>query len=341
LKGNKVSIEEMRELHNVISIDVRSPSEYKEGTIPGAINIPLFEDEERTKVGTVYKQICTERAKDLGYKIVEPKLPHILEQIKSASQNVDDNIILFCWRGGMRSQSLKDYCNEMGLKVVYLSGGYKAYRRLVHSFLSDITNIPEMVVLNGLTGVGKTDLLSLLSERKIPTIDIEKIANNRGSVFGQIHGGNQPSQKAFEAEIFENVCNNQLNYSVIECESKRIGKLYIPDSVFQKMKTGKQIHLYASLKTRVDRLIVDYATFPEERLIDAILHLKKALGRNKMNNLIDLVNEKRFDEVATILLKDYYDPLYGYPTGKVADYDLSVNCDNLNHAAEEIIDYLK
>lgn len=340
LENKEITIEEMLQMQNVVKIDVRSQSEYMEGTIPEAINIPLLDDEERAQVGIIYKQICTEKAKSIGNDFVRPKLPNIIKQIQELS-NTNKDLVLFCWRGGMRSQSLTDYCNEKGLNVSYLAGGYRAYRKLVYSFFNQIENLPEMVVLMGLTGVGKTRLLSLLAKKGVPTIDIEEMVNNRGSVFGQIHGGHQPSQKAFEATLYENISRNKLNYSVIECESKRIGKLYIPDALFKKMKNGRRIHLYASSKIRAERLVEDYASFPEDKLVESILHLKKALGNEKIDKLIDFVRRKEFGHVADILLKEYYDPLYGYPTNQTNSYDISINCDNLSGAVEEIIEFLQ
>lgn len=339
MKSKEITIDQLQQFKDFVKIDVRSPGEFVDGTIPGAFNIPLLDDAERAQVGTVYKQICTEKAKSMGYDIVKPKLPGIFSHIQSLSEN-NKNVVLFCWRGGMRSQRLVDYCSEHGLEVSCLSGGYRAYRRLVYSFLNDLEKIPEMVVLMGLTGVGKTKLLSFLAQNDVPIIDIEKVANNRGSVFGQIHGGGQPTQKNFEAMLYENLRSNDWGFSIIECESKRIGKIYLPDMIYHKMKTGVKIHLYADFNKRVERLVEDYGGFPEDKLVDAILHLKKALGQEKTNSLIDLVKKKSLEEVVIILLKDYYDPLYGYPRGQANTYDISINCNNLNAAVKEIMGFL-
>lgn len=336
-----VSIQQIKELDDVTFIDVRSPKEYKEGTIPGAINIPLLDDLERAKVGTIYKQECPQKAINIGKEIVTPKLPDILTKLKFIEKN-NNNLVLFCWRGGLRSQSLNDFCRENGINTYFLSGGYKAYRKLVYSFLADINNIPDLAVLMGLTGVGKTRLLAILASLyKLSIIDIERLVNNRGSVFGQVHGGVQPSQKDFEANLYELIVRNRYNISVIECESKRVGRLFLPENLFKKMQTGIKIHLYASFDVRIVRVIEDYGNFPKEKLIEAVMHLKKYLGRDKVGYLIDLINKDNLEDVVSILLKDYYDPLYGYPKDKsLSGFDISVNCDDLNKAAYQVNKYL-
>ncbi|MEW6622841.1 MAG: tRNA 2-selenouridine(34) synthase MnmH [Bacillota bacterium] len=339
MKQEMLSIEECMKLKDVVFIDVRSPIEFKEATIPGAVNIPLLDDDERARVGTIFKQVCPEEAKKVGYEFVKPKLPSIFQEIQGlASRN--KNVVLFCWRGGMRSQSLARYCLEQGLDIPCLMGGYKAYRRLVNAFFNNPENIPEMVVLMGLTGVGKTMLLHLLAERGLPAIDLEGLANNRGSVFGQVHGGVQPSQKNFEAMLYESIKANNSNYAIVECESRRIGKVFLPEEMFNKMNNGIKIHLYASLDVRVQRVVEDYAHFPEERLIDAIQHLIKTLGRQKVESLISLVRQRKYKRVAAELLTNYYDSLYGYPKDRSKEYDLSVQCDDLQRAAAKVHGFL-
>jgi tRNA 2-selenouridine synthase len=341
LKGKVVPIEQLFNLEDVITVDVRSPSEYVDGTIPGSINIPLFDDTERTVIGTIYKQDCPQKATEKGYEIAASKLPDLYSRIKALADTYK-NVVMFCWRGGLRSQSLVEYCNEREIECAYLLGGYKSYRRLVNSFFEDINNIPDMIVLVGLTGIGKTRLLSILSNQyKLPTIDLEELANNKGSVFGQIHGGIQPSQKNFDARLYEQITKLNRKFAFIECESKRLGQLHLPDNVFIKMKKGLKIHLYASIDIRVSRIVEDYAHFPKENLINSLEHLKKRLGKNRVGELVEMVKMDKFDDVAYILLKEYYDPLYGYPDKRSANnYDLSVNCDDLNKAAHIVNDFI-
>lgn len=338
-----ITIDEALKLKDVCIVDVRSEAEYEDGSIPGAVNVPLFTNEERAKIGTTYKQIGAEEAKRLGLEIAGPKLSALYEKISNLSQNKD--IVLYCWRGGMRSKYATSILNTLGLKVMRIQGGYKAYRRYVNRYF-DRECIPhKSIVLHGLTGVGKTMILKKLQQLGLPALDLEGIAKHRGSAYGKIGLPPSPSQKDFEAQIVDVLsAAERKGIILVECESRRVGKLIVPPALMASMAKGYRILLYASMEHRVERIIEDYTSGPDcnvEKLQFSTKLLKKSLGNKTVEELNQKIAEKRFDEVIPYLLHHYYDPLYKYPDGPSEDYDLSVNCNNLDQASAEIAQWVK
>ncbi len=340
-----ISIEEALALKNrkVNFIDLRSEKEYQEDAIPGAINIPIFNNEERAKIGTTYKQIGVEEAKKLGLDIVGPKLSRIYSEIRELSK--DKPIVLYCWRGGMRSKYMASMLDSMGLYVRRIIGGYKAYRRTVHDYLYREQLPHRAVVLCGLTGVSKTHILKRLEKMGTPVLDLEELANHRGSVYGKIAMPPSPSQKKFETNIAEKLTQyEQCNYFIAECESRRIGQLLVPPAVMNSLRNGYKILIYAKLSTRVNRIIHDYTNGPNyniDELQTATSKLTKYLGTKKVEELNVMLAEQKFEEVFTYLLANYYDRLYKYPEGPDKDFDLCVDSEDLDLAAERIHAYLK
>lgn len=336
------SIDEALKENNACFIDVRSEGEFAEGSIPNAINIPLFSNEERAKVGTVYKQIGTEEAKRLGIELASPKLPAIYDQILNLSKN--KKVFLYCWRGGMRSKYISSILGSFGMDVHRIIGGYKAYRRHVHDYL-DQANIPHRcIVLHGLTGVGKTIVLQQLKAKGIPTLDLEALARHRGSAYGKIGLPESPSQKDFEAGIVQDLKNAE-NFGVIvvECESRRVGKLIVPTSVLNAMAKGYRVLMYASMEARVQRIIKEYTSGPDNNIKGLQFStslLKKSLGNKVVEELNQKIEERKFSEVIPYLLKNYYDPLYKYPDSSSNDYDLTVDCDELDEATIKIANWI-
>jgi tRNA 2-selenouridine synthase len=320
-------------------VDVRSPKEFQEASIPGAINFPLLNDQERELIGAIYCKISPEEARQTGMNLVTPKIPNLISSIMKIRES--KKIIFYCWRGGLRSQSMAKLCHENGIEIKVLKGGYKAYRRHVYTFW-DQPFQQKMAVLHGLTGVGKTQLLGKLAKIGVTTIDLEGLVNNRGSVFGQIHGGVQPSQKDFEAFAY-NICS-KLDHDdivVVECENKRIGVVHIPKYLYSAMTSGYKIHLYADLDIRIRRIIDDYGYVGLSLLKEKILLLGHYLGKKRVSQIIDLLEQRQLYEVTRILLVEYYDPLYGYASAYDKRYDLSVNCSNIDMAAKTIYEYIK
>ena len=336
----EINIEELKTLGHPILVDVRSEGEFAEATIPGSVNIPLFNNAERAEVGTTYTQASQSLARELGLRIVSPKLPDIIKEVEELSKK--GPLVLFCWRGGMRSKSLAAVVDLMGIPVYRLQGGYKAYRNRVVDFYEN--QLPfHVVVLRGNTGVGKTELLRELRAEGYPAIDLERLANNRGSVFGAIGLGSPPSQKKFEGLLYEELESlSQFSYIIVECESKRIGRVTLPTSFFTAMKEGTQILHCDSMENRVQRLLREYATVPNalQEISTALERLIKTLGHVKVQELRTLLDGGCLDRFTERLLVEYYDKLYAYPNEPSSEYDFCLNFSKPLKALKELECYL-
>lgn len=335
----EINVQDLAKLSNPVLVDVRSEGEFAEATIPGAINLPLFNNEERAQVGTAYTQVSPARARELGLSLVSPKLPSLVKEAEKLAEQ--GSLVMFCWRGGMRSKAFSQVLDLMGIPVYRLIGGYKAYRKQVVDYFQG--ELPfHVVVLRGNTGVGKTEMLGRLRQHGYPAIDLEGLANNRGSVFGDVGLGTPPSQKDFEGLLYEELLRfKDWPYIVVECESKRIGRVTLPQSFFQAMQAGTQILMYASLDIRVKRLRDEYTAMPEAftEIRQALQRLVKTLGHAKVAQLNELL-EKDEEEFTRRLLVDYYDPLYAYPNAPDPGYALCLNYSYPKSAIRELEEYL-
>lgn len=336
----EITVEELKTLGQPILVDVRSEGEFAEATIPGAVSLPLFNNEERAEVGTTYTQSSPSLARELGLGIIGPKLPDLVKRVEELAKS--GPLVLFCWRGGMRSKSLATVADLMGIPVYRLQGGYKAYRAQVVDFFE--TKLPfRVVVLRGNTGVGKTELLGSLRADGYPAIDLEKLANNRGSVFGAMGLGNPPSQKKFEGLLYEELESlKEFPYIIVECESKRIGRVTLPADFFAAMKEGTQILQYDSLDNRVQRLLKEYTSVPDalQEIGNALERLIKTLGHVKVQELRTLLETNRLALFTERLLVDYYDKLYAYPNGPSSEYAFYINYQEPVKALRELECYL-
>jgi tRNA 2-selenouridine synthase len=336
----EINVEELETLDKPILIDVRSEGEYAEATIPGAVNLPLFNNQERAEIGTTYTQASPGLARELGLSIISPKLSGLVKQVEELAKK--GPLVLFCWRGGMRSKSLATVADLMGIPIYRLQGGYKAYRSQVVEFFQK--KLPfQVVVLRGNTGVGKTEFLRRLRAEGYPAIDLEKLANNRGSVFGAMGLGNPPSQKKFEGLLFEELATlGEFSYIIVECESKRIGRVTLPPSFFSAMQEGIQILQYDSIKNRVQRLINEYTSVPDafQEISVALERLIKTLGHVKVQELRTLLESNCLEEFTEQLLVDYYDKLYAYPNEPSSDYAFYINYEEPVKALRELECYL-
>ncbi|MDD4751796.1 MAG: tRNA 2-selenouridine(34) synthase MnmH [Desulfitobacteriaceae bacterium] len=335
-----LEIDQALSLSYPLFVDVRSEREFKVDHIPGAINVPLFNDEERALVGTVYKTQSPEQARYLGLKIVSPKLPDLVQLIQSQGEGRE--IVLYCWRGGMRSLSLATVLDLMNIHVYRLCGGYKSFRRWICSYFSQDSFPFQVVVVHGLTGTGKTNVLKKLAERGVPVLDLEGLAGHRGSVFGSVGLSDQPTQKYFESLIW-NQCDKfkNLGYLVVECESKRIGRLVLPLLLINGMKAGRHILLYDTLDNRVKRIFEEYdVNKNREELAKILGNLKNRLGLKRINEWQSLIMEGKSYPVLEKLLVDYYDVFYKYTDHPSAEFELSVNSADEDLAANEIADFL-
>ncbi|MDD4708237.1 MAG: tRNA 2-selenouridine(34) synthase MnmH [Firmicutes bacterium] len=328
---------------NYAIIDVRSPGEYQRGSIPGAVNIPLFDDEERALIGTLYKKEGTGEAKKRGIEVVSQKLADIYRQIGDVERKGKE-IVVFCARGGMRSGSLVQLLSSLGHRVHQLEGGYKQYRRYVLKSLDDLIGSKRVVVIHGNTGTGKTELLKMLQGRGFSSVDLEDMANSRGSIFGTVGLGVPRYQKAFEALLFDRLRGVEKDYIIVESESPRVGRVYLPNKLVEGMRAGVHILVECSLEKRVRRIVDEYAGLRGddvlEEIRDSIIRLKGELGKRKTDTLLALLDLKDYDQIVRILLKEHYDPKYDY-SEKRYDFSLKLRSDNLEECAKNIVEFLE
>ena len=290
-------------------IDVRSPGEHKLEPIPNSINIPIFNDEERKLIGTIYKQESIEKAKKIGIEIASKKLPGIYEEVTQLNKQYD-NLIFFCARGGFRSSSLVSLFKSIGINVFKLDGGYKGYRNYINEILPDTIKKVNFIVLYGNTGTGKTSILKSLENQGMDVLDLEGYANHRGSVLGGVGLGDQNSQKKFESLIYECVRNRKTNTVFVEGESKKIGKIIIPDYLYDGISHGINIKIEADLETRVDNILKDYVHETDDELISSLNFLRRHIGNKNIDKYIQLIKQKNYKYAIEELMVKYYDPLY-------------------------------
>jgi tRNA 2-selenouridine synthase len=323
-------------------VDVRSPGEFTESHIPRAVNVPLFTDEERAVVGTTYWQEGTDRAKLVGLSLVSPRLPKMVEGILKEAAGRD--IVLYCWRGGMRSRSVFTVMEALGYPVWQLIGGFKAFRRLVVNYFKDAKIHMPVFVLNGLTGVGKTLVLNELHTLGAPVLDLEGMANHRGSAFGAVGLGNPRSQKDFDALLYLALRRlEQVPYLIVEGEGKKIGPVILPDFLYDAMQKGPHILLEASLDVRVERILQEYHGILDntKELATAVLSLQKRLGRTTCEGLAEQILQGEFASVAKKLCTDYYDLYYRDSRKNKTEYLAVINVDDLQAGAREIFSLAK
>jgi len=303
-----------RRRNGALIIDVRTPAEFTEATIPGAVNVPIFSNEERVLVGTLYKKEGKKAARKLGVELVSPKIPQLLEQVETLRLNCPGPVIVFCWRGGMRSLAMTSFMNLAGIPAQQLLGGHKGFRRWVLDYF-DQQQWPPVFVLRGLTGVGKTRVLQQLQRQDYPVIDLEGLANHRGSAFGALGLEPQPSQKMFDALLWERLEQLQEHkYLVTEGESLHVGRVVIPKKFHQAMQVQTSLWLSASLDLRTQIILEDYPALDQlreqfERPINA---LKERLGGKVVAEFLELLNAGQWDKLVRELMVRYYDPLYFY-----------------------------
>lgn len=320
-------------------IDVRSPGEYKEATIPGSINVPLFDNDERAEVGTLYKQQGKKEATDRGLEIFSAKLPAFIKTCTEIAGNKP--IVVFCWRGGMRSKTAATLLDLIGLRVKRLSGGIKAYRTFTLKSLSDVQAFPPLLVINGKTGNGKTALLHLLENSGHATIDLEGLAGHRGSIFGHI--GKEPSnQKTFDYLLIEALMRHQsAPFILIEGESKRIGKVRLPDHFYEAKEKSQQLFVELPLSRRVMQILADYQpSIHHEHLWSAFEKIKKRIHTPIAKDIKEAFEQKDYPLVVRLLLTYYYDPRYQHST-TVADHrSRTFTAEHIDEVFKQMSDYL-
>ncbi|MGW8193345.1 MAG: tRNA 2-selenouridine(34) synthase MnmH [Desulforhopalus sp.] len=312
-------------------IDVRSAAEYSTGTIPGALNIPLFDDDERSVIGTLYKHAGHEQAVDKGFDYVQQKLDQLVGAFAPYRNKV---VTVFCARGGMRSRSVVNLLLQSGFTAFQLEGGYKLYRRNVLDVID--TFQPKLIVIHGLTGTGKTRILQRLEN----CIDLEELASHRSSLFGGLD--REPStQKIFESRLASVIDRLGGEPYFIEGESRKIGPVYIPKPLARAMKRGILVRVHCSIETRISRIIDDYPVTDGKVLkeIEVILRsLTRKLGTTRVEELCRLLKNGDLRELVRILLLDYYDKRYGRSMESY-QYEFELSSENIAEAADKLVDF--
>jgi len=307
IKGNSIPVEiilEKIKAGNPV-VDVRSPAEFTRGHIPGALNLPLFSDEERAIVGTLYTKKGKEDALTKGLEIIGPKLKDFARQ--GLSLAADHEILVYCWRGGMRSASMAWLFETVGLKASVLNGGYKSYRRFVHEFLS----FPfPFIVIGGMTGSGKTEILSELGKLGHPVVDLEKLASHKGSVFGAIGEPGQPTTEQFENLLFEDLWVKDKAVPIfIEDESIAIGSVFLPKPFHQRMLHCPLVVIEVPRENRVMRLVNLYAGADKDILARALQSIERRIGLEDTRKAMGHIETGNFEEAVQTVLS-YYDKMY-------------------------------
>jgi tRNA 2-selenouridine synthase len=302
----KLNISEFLKLSSVIPVvDVRSPSEYRTGHIPGAFNIPLFDDREREAVGIKYKNEGRTKAILKGLQMTGPSMHLKLEEgLKLAKEN---KLLVHCWRGGMRSEAMAWLFSLGDVETNILEGGYKSYR---HHVLDKLSEKHRYIVLGGLTGSGKTEILNQLKIDGHQVIDLEKIACHKGSAFGSLGQPGQPTSEHFANLLFDELEKTDKSKPVwLEDESKNIGTVFMPDQFFFNLREAPVIALIMEAKTRLPRLMKEYSAYPAEELINSINKIARRLGGDVTKEAITKVEGSDIAGAIEIVLR-YYDKTY-------------------------------
>ncbi|MBT6567266.1 MAG: tRNA 2-selenouridine(34) synthase MnmH [Candidatus Puniceispirillum sp.] len=294
------------------TIDVRTPAEFADDHLPGAINLPVFTNQQRIDIGTMYKQTGSFEAKRAGAALVARNIAtHLQDSL--ADKPRDWRPLVYCWRGGQRSGAMAQILSDIGWHVKLIDGGYKRYRRDVLAKLETIPQTLRVIKVGGVTGTAKTHILKAARDLGAQVIDLEGLAKHRGSLLGIEPDADQPAQRLFESEIA--YCLDQFDCArpvFVEAESNKIGQLHIPADLFAKMRTAKTVLITASLSARVAFLKRDYhhMTSQPERLLPLFDGLVKRYGHETVKGWKTLSSVGNWDALVSDLLETHYDPAY-------------------------------
>ncbi len=339
--GDTVAIREIIGNWNAWQIiDVRSSGEFEAGHIPGAINIPLFTDEERARVGTLYTQNSPEEAFKEGLHISGGKMNDLVDAVQPYRNIAGKEIVIHCWRGGKRSQATQWLFNFSGTRVLRLEGGYKSYRNELQTFFN--ANPFTLKILGGCTGAGKTEVLHSLASKGAQVIDLEKLAHHRGSAFGAIGEPQQPTTEQFENNLFlAFLALDPAREVWLENESKSIGKTHIPDGLWDHMRRSMLFTIDVDREIRLDRALKYYSEPVDIELLKSSFdRIHKRLGGLDYQTAVKALEEGDLRGAAAIALK-YYDKAYqfqlaGWPGDKLVHL---AGCDVVESAAEKLLKY--
>ena len=299
-------------------IDVRSPLEFAEDHIVGAINCPVLSDLERQKVGTIYKKESSFKAKIIGSSLTAKNIAFHIEN-KFMEKKGSWQPLIYCWRGGQRSKAFSIVLSEVGWRTNQLKGGYKEYRNQVINFLDNIGPKLKITLISGKTGSAKTKILKSIENEGGQILDLEGLANHKGSLLGKIPDLIQPSQKFFESLIFNKIQNLNLKDKIyIEAESSKIGNIHIPKSIWKKMIKSPRIEISANVELRAKFLVSDYDYMCNNpTLINPIIKgLKNRLSKKLFDEWTNLIDRKKWFDLTKSFLENHYDPSYSSNTIK-------------------------
>jgi tRNA 2-selenouridine synthase len=310
LVSTPLSLGDLRAFDDVI--DARSPAEFAEDHLPGAINAPVLDDEERARIGTIYKQRSAFEAKRAGAPLAARNIAAAIEE-RFAGKPREWRPLVYCWRGGGRSGSLVHVLRQVGWNAARLDGGYKAFRRQVVADLEAMPARFRFQVICGATGSGKSRLLEALAEGGAQVLDLEVLAAHRGSVLGDLPDEPQPAQKAFETAIWATLSQFDPREPVyVESESKKVGNLRVPEALIAHMREGRCFRLETTNEARVRLLVDDYAHLIADpaRLVEKLECLKDLHGAARIDRWKAQVSRAAWEDLVVDLLVDHSDPAY-------------------------------
>ena len=325
-------------------IDVRTPAEFALDHAPGAINLPVLSNEERAEVGTIYVQESRFKARRIGAAYIAANVARYL-QTALADKPGGFQPLIYCWRGGQRSNAMATILSQVGWRTTVLAGGYKTWRRHVTARLYDAPLDLKVVLLDGGTGSGKTEVLRRLAARGQQVIDLEALAAHRGSLFGALFGRPQPSQKMFESRLLGALdALDPTRPVIVEAESSKVGERMVPPALWEAMAAAPRIEITAPAELRAAYLVRTYVDIAANRpaLDEALRRLPTPPGRKRLQAWSELADAGDFEALALALMELHYDPAYRRAARKTAHPSLGVlelerlDADELNAAAAEI-----
>lgn len=298
-------------------LDVRSPSEYADDHLPGAISVPVLNDEERARIGTLYKQVSPFAAKRQGAALIARNIAQHLEE-KFSDKPKSWRPLVYCWRGGMRSGAMAHILAQVGWNTAQLEGGYKNYRRHVLTELEILPGQFDFRIIAGGTGSGKSHLLQALAEQGAQVLDLEKLAQHRGSLLGRLPGQPQPSQKTFETRLWQVLSTFTPERPVyVEAESRKVGVLTVPTQLIERMRASACVKIEVPLAARVSFLMQDYAHFLNDAslLTERLSLLVEMHGREVIKRWCEMAQQHDWEPLVSELLTRHYDPAYKRSSG--------------------------